>query len=68
MMNEMKSVRETLKERDGISDEEFDVILAGFKEELAEWEEGNGDDPEELIADWFGLEPDYMMDTELGLF
>jgi hypothetical protein len=63
----MESVREVVKKRDGINDKQFDNVLRGWKEELEDTlaEEG---DLDELISDWFGLEPDYLYDPELGVF
>jgi hypothetical protein len=51
------SIREVLMRRDGLSGEEADQLIAEAREELAE-----GRDPEEICADWFGLEPDYIWD------
>lgn len=51
------SIREVLIRRDGMSGEEADEIIAEAREELE-----NGGDPEEICADWFGLEPDYIWD------
>ena len=51
------SIREVLMRRDGMSGEEADQLIAEAREELAE-----GRDPEEICADWFGLEPDYIWD------
>lgn len=51
------SIREVLMRRDGLSGEEADALIAEAREELAE-----GRDPEEICADWFGLEPDYIWD------
>ena len=68
-MESIKSVRETVKARDGISDAEFDELLEIFKEDLEDWRDNPDDtDPEELLADHFGLEPDYLFDPELGMF
>lgn len=51
------SIREVLMRRDGLSGKEADELIAEAREELAE-----GRDPEEICADWFGLEPDYIWD------
>jgi hypothetical protein len=53
----MKSLLEVLMERDGISKDEALQQIARAREEVLE-----GDDPEEVLADWFGLEPDYVFD------
>jgi hypothetical protein len=68
-MSELLSVRETVKQRDGINDASFDDMLAAFQEELGEMsEDGLVYEAEELIADHFGLEPDYLFDKELNVF
>ena len=51
------SIREVLMRRDGLSGEEANALIAEAWEEL-----GEGYDPEEICADWFGLEPDYIWD------
>jgi hypothetical protein len=43
--------------RDNISSEEADDMIADAKEAIAE-----GADPEEVLAQDFGLEPDYIFD------
>ena len=46
-----------LMKRDGMERDEAEDLL---------WEAivavGEGEDPEEILADWFGLEPDYVFD------
>jgi uncharacterized protein (DUF433 family) len=44
-------------ERDGLSREEALQQIASALEEVRE-----GADPEEVLADWFDLEPDYLYD------
>lgn len=51
------SIRQVLVYRDGLSEEEAEELIAEAREELNE-----GRDPEEICADWFGLEPDYIWD------
>lgn len=58
----METIREVLVRRDGATKEDCDELLAGAREAIAE-----GQDPEEVLAEWFGLEPDWIFDPELGL-
>lgn len=46
-----------LMDRDGMS-------LIDAKEIFADAQDAvyNGEDPEEVLSDWFGLEPDYIFD------
>lgn len=53
--NELESLRSILTRRDGCSEEEADELIAGAKAAVAE-----GEDPEEVLSDHFGLEPDYV--------
>ena len=57
MNGELESLRDILIRRDGCSDEEADDLIAEAKKEVA-----GGADPEEVLADLFGLEPDYISD------
>jgi len=56
----METIREILKRRDGASDSECDEMLGEARERIL-----NGDDPEEVCEEEFGLEPDYIFDDEL---
>lgn len=53
----MESLKETLMKRDGISAEDADEFIAQMKEEVL-----RGADPEEVLHDYAGLEPDYIFD------
>ena len=50
-------LRNVLIRRDGCDVESADELIAGAKAAVAE-----GADPEEVLAEHFGLEPDYVMD------
>lgn len=63
MSAELESIRNVLKRRDGLSNEDCDGMFQDFRDML----EGE-EDPEGLVQEFFGLEPDYIMDIELGLF
>ena len=54
MVDSLKSV---IMRRDGISSSEADEMISDAKELIAE-----GADPEEVLAEEFGLEPDYIFD------
>ena len=58
-----KSLVEVLMERDGMSKEAAEVLIAETREEVfASFEDEDGRDPEEIIASNLGLEPDYIFD------
>lgn len=50
-------VEKILIERDGMSKEEAHVLLQEARERVLE-----GEDPEEVLREEFGLEPDYIFD------
>lgn len=54
----MKTIKETLMERDQISSDEADELIQDAVDDFRE----NPDDPEETLQEWFGLEPDYVME------
>ena len=58
------SIKTVIMRRDGISSEEADELIQGAKAELEEVIDNGGDilDAEEVVKDWFGLEPDYLME------
>lgn len=55
--NMSESLKQVIMRRDDMSSEEADELINEAKEELAE-----GGDPEEILAEYFGLELDYIMD------
>lgn len=60
----METLKQVLMRRDGISEAEADADIAACREEmLTAIDNGDYDYAEELFADWFGLEPDYMFDV-----
>lgn len=56
---EMESIREVMKARDGLDDEEVDEMMEWAREMMEE-----GMEPEEVLEELFGLEPDYVFDDE----
>lgn len=53
----MESLREVLMRRDGLSGNEADEMIEYAKSRVED-----GEDPEEVLYDEFGLEPDYIFD------
>ena len=58
----MKTLKEVLMSRDGLSAAEADEQIDAAREEVME-----GYDPEEILRENFGLEPDYVFDLLEGL-
>ena len=54
-MNE--SLKQVLMRRDGLSSEEADAEIKEARDEVRA-----GADPEEILEEFFGLEPDYVFD------
>lgn len=55
----METIREIIARRDGSTPAEIDDLFTEAQAQIAD-----GVDPEEVIADVFGLEPDYFFDAE----
>ena len=53
----MESIKEILMRRDGMTSEEANEAIQEARERVAE-----GEDPEEILQDFFDLEPDYIFD------
>ena len=57
----MKTLKQVLMERDGMTSKEADSLILEAKEDL--WDRlKDGDDTEDICGEWFGLEPDYLFD------
>lgn len=54
----MKSLKETIMEREGLTEEEADELIDEAKDEIY----FNGANPEDILHDFFALEPDYIFD------
>ena len=52
-----ESLKQVIMRRDEVSSEEADALINEAREAI----EG-GEDPEEVLAEFFGLEPDYIFD------
>ena len=55
-----ETVRAILKRRDELTDDEVDDCFEDFRIMVAA-----GDDPEDALDEVFGLEPDYLFDSEV---
>ena len=53
----METIKEVLMNRDGIAAIDADTMIAEAKFRVA-----NGADPEEILLEDFGLEPDYIFE------
>lgn len=53
----MKTLKQVLIERDGLTESEADEQIKEAKQRVLD-----GEDPEEILLDEFGLEPDYFFD------
>lgn len=56
----MESIREIMKRRDGVDDDSINVMFDEVSDGI-----GEGVDPEDALAETFGLEPDYLFDDEM---
>ena len=50
-----ESLKEVIMRRDNLSSDAADELIAEAKEELAD-----GGDPQEILEEFFGLEPDFI--------
>lgn len=63
MYTERYEIIPTIMRRDGMSREDARELVEEAREEVM-----NGADPEDVLAETFGLEPDYVMDLLSGLY
>jgi len=54
-----ESIKEILMRRDSLTAQEADKLIEDAKDDMYE-RLTNGEMPEDICADWFGLEPDYL--------
>jgi hypothetical protein len=52
-----ESLKQVIMRRDDMSSEEADELIREAHEAI-----DDGEDPEEVLAEFFGLEPDYIFD------
>lgn len=57
----MKTIKEVLVERDKMTEEEAELLIADAEEDL-NYRLSKGEMPEDFCEEWFGLEPDYIFD------
>ena len=62
-MSNTETIRQILMRRDRVTAEEVTEMLEEAWERIRA-----GEDPEEVLAEEFGLEPDYVFDDELGVW
>jgi len=55
------SIKSILMRRDDMSAEEADQLIAEAKADLEE-RIANGEMPDDICEEWFGLEPDYIFE------
>jgi len=55
------SIKSVLMDRDGMSEKEANEAVAECREELND-RIGNGEMPDDICQEHFGLEPDYLME------
>jgi len=53
----MQSLKQVLMSRDGLTEDEAEEFINEARERIY-----SGDDPEEILLEEFGLEPDYVFD------
>ena len=57
----MNSIKKILMERDGMSEKEADDLISNARADMND-RLANGEMPDDICEEWFGLEPDYIMD------
>jgi len=57
----MGQIKNILMTRDGMTADEADELIQEAKDDLYE-RLANNELPEDICQEWFGLEPDYMME------
>jgi len=59
----MDSIKEVLMTRDGLSEVEAELVIAEARVQLDEYlAEGDMEGAENICEEFFGLEPDYIME------
>ena len=57
----MENIKQILMRRDRMTEEEAEDLIAQAKEDLNE-RLSEGEMPDDICMEWFGLEPDYIFD------
>lgn len=59
----METIKDVLMRRDGMSEAEADSLIDEAREQMYEYlEEGDEQAAEDICQEYFGLEPDYIME------
>ena len=59
----MKTIKQVLMERDGMSASEADELIEEAKNALFDYlDEGDQESAQDICEEYFGLEPDYLME------
>jgi hypothetical protein len=59
----METIKEVLMERDSMTAEAAEDLIAEAQAEFDSFiDEGNIEGAEQICSDWFGLEPDYLIE------
>jgi len=56
-----RSIKEILMERDGLSADDADDLISQAQQDLND-RLAEGETPFDICSEWFGLEPDYIME------
>ena len=57
----METIKEVLMKRDNMTEQEALDLIAEAKQDLTERLD-QGEMPDDICQEWFGLEPDYIME------
>ena len=57
----MSSIKKILMDRDGLTEAEAEDLITQAREDMME-RLGEGEMPDDICEEWFGLEPDYIME------
>lgn len=58
----METIKEILMRRDGMTAEDADELIQEAKDDLLERIEDGDDTAHDICEEYFGLEPDYLME------
>ena len=58
---ELTTIKQVLMARDNMSSEQADSLIKDARNDLNQ-RLTEGEIPEDICAEWFGLEPDYLME------
>lgn len=64
-LNPCMTIKEILMSRDGMSEDDAQSLIVDAREDMME-RIGNGEIPNDICMEWFGLEPDYIFEIMDG--